>query len=96
MNLKYPEPLSPEAREAFKQRGGLCHRLPWSAPVGMQNALSGEPDMLVLHGFGACQKDLCPMWWDEEKTCLDRAVALQNSGIGVRLASLPPKKDKPA
>jgi hypothetical protein len=47
----------------------------------MQNPLSGEPDMLVLHGFGACQKDLCPLWWASGETCLERMVALQNAGI---------------
>jgi hypothetical protein len=81
MKIGYPEPLSPEDILAIKGRGGFCHRAPWNAPTGVQSAISQEMNLLVLNGFGLCQKDLCPMWYAETKVCLERLAALRAAGL---------------
>lgn len=43
------------------KRGGFCHRMPLAIPMPVQGPL-GQTDMLIISGFGECQKELCPKW----------------------------------
>lgn len=61
MNISFANIVPPDGVQKTLAAGGFCHRLPMVSPMPVQGPL-GQPDMLVLSGFGSCQKALCPKW----------------------------------
>ena len=94
MNISHANAVPPEGAQKVLALGGFCHRLPMVAPMPTQGPL-GQVDMLVLSGFGQCQKGLCPKW-DGSKCVEAEPAHVERIRMAEMAAEDEAKKDEPA